>query len=117
MRKLLLVIGLSVLVSACGSSNNNTSTPLEACQSLVSTLCNKIFQCFPTQAAQLYANAAACTTAVEATTCTAANTTCPTGKTFSSSQASTCINDTAAEACPTSIDNATTPASCDTVCQ
>lgn len=106
---------LAVALIGCGGSGNNTSDPVAACKSVFTTVCNKLFQCNPTGAAQLYGNASTCASNLGAG-CTASNASCPSGTSYSAGNASTCINDYSNESC-TDLTNGVTPASCNKVCQ
>ena len=106
---------LAVPLIACGGSGNNTSDPVAACKSVFTTVCNKLFQCNPTGAAQLYGNASTCASNLGAG-CTANNASCPSGTSYNAGNASTCINDYSNESC-TDLTNGVTPASCNKVCQ
>ena len=113
---------LSALVLAallgCGGSNGgagNTSDPATACKNLFTTLCNKLFQCNASGAAQIYGSASACASNLGAG-CSTGNASCPSGTSYSSGNASTCINDYGSESC-SDIMSGVTPASCNHVCQ
>src|SRR5215470_19527066 len=85
----------------CGGSNGgagNTSDPVAACKNLFTTLCNKLFECNPTQAGQAYGSASACATSLSGG-CSTTGTSCPSGKSYSASNASACINAYAGESC------------------
>jgi hypothetical protein len=111
MRNVLAVLCASVALAGCGSSSTDTSTPQAACNSFVSTTCNRLYAC----SSSLPGTAASCTTAAEAQLgCSTAA--CPSGKTFNSSAASQCLSDVNSESC-TDINNAVTPASCSNTCQ
>ena len=114
MHRLKLTLLLAAVLSGCGGSNN-TSDPVAACKDVFSTLCNKLFQCNPTQAAQVYGNSSTCASTLSAS-CNAANTSCPSGTSYNAGNASTCINDYANQSC-TDVMSGTTPQSCSHVCQ
>ena len=57
-------------LAGCGGSNN-ASDPVDACKNVFSTLCNKLFQCNPTEAAQAYGNTSSCASTLSAS-CSAA---------------------------------------------
>jgi hypothetical protein len=113
MRRALIGACLAVAVTGC-SSNSNASDPVTACKNFVSTVCNRVYVCFPSTPG----TAASCTTTAEAN-CTTANTTCPQGQTFNSSNASQCITDVGNLSC-TDIQNiyagGNPPTSCENVC-
>ncbi len=108
-------LALAVTLLGCGGSGSSTSDPVAACKSVFTTVCNKLFQCNPSGAAQLYGTAASCESSLSSG-CSAGNASCPSGTSYSASAASTCINDYGAESC-TDIQNGVTPASCSKVCQ
>jgi len=112
MRRTLLAVVVAVSLVGCGSSSSNASDPVAACHSLFTTVCNKLFQCDPTGAGQLYQNASACASTLGAN-CSNASGSCPSGTSYNAGNAQTCINDTANESCA-DIQNGTTPASCST---
>lgn len=117
MHRTLSALVLTALLG-CGGSNGaagDTSDPVGACKNLFTTLCNKLFQCNPTQSAQAYGSSGACVTALSGN-CTAAGTACPSGKSYNASNASACINAYAGESC-TDVSNEVTPASCSQICQ
>jgi hypothetical protein len=117
MHRTLPALVLAALLG-CGGSNGaagNTSDPVAACKNLFTTLCNKLFECNPTQAGQAYGSSAACVTALSGN-CSAAGTACPSGKSYSASNASACINAYGSESC-TDVTNGVTPASCGQICQ
>jgi hypothetical protein len=110
MRKLLIVVGLSVTAVGCGS--NNTGDPVSACNSFSSAACNRLYACDTDH--QLTGTADTCTTAAEAAAgCPTAA--CDPGKTFNSSNASSCVSAIQNESC-TDVQNGTVPAVCNTVC-
>jgi len=113
--RLTFALVLAVAVAACGSGSNDTSDPVAACKSVFSTLCNKLFQCNASGAAQLYGTASACASNLGAG-CNASNTSCPAGRSYSAGNANTCINDYSNESC-SDISSGVTPPSCSSVCQ
>jgi hypothetical protein len=120
MRRTLSAFVLAAAMLGCGGSGNNgaagnTSDPVAACKNLFTTLCNKLFQCNPTGAAQAYGSSSACVTALSGN-CNAAGTACPGGTSYNPSNASACINDYAGESC-TDVTNNVSPASCSHICQ
>jgi hypothetical protein len=116
MRRVLAALCLSAVLAACSSdSNGSTDNPVEACNSFSSAVCNRFFACDATAAANVYGNVTACISDVSAqASCSTAS--CPTGKTFNSSQAQTCLNDLTNQSCPDNA-NSTLPTSCTTICQ
>lgn len=115
MHRTLSAFILAAAVLGCGGSSNNTSDPVAACKSVFTTVCNKLFQCNAAGAAQLYGNASTCASTLS-TGCTSTNASCPSGKSYNASAASSCINDYGNESC-TDVTNGVTPASCNNVCQ
>jgi len=115
MRRVVLAALVVAAVSGCSSSSNNTSDPVSACKSAINAVCTKLFNCYPSEAAQVYTNVGTCETTLSATGCTTANTTCPTGKTYNSSNASQCITDYSKQSC-TDVGNGTVPTSCSNIC-
>jgi hypothetical protein len=110
MRRAIVVLCASVAFAGCGSSSD-TSSPSAACNSISSASCNKAYSCN----SSLPGNATTCTTAAEAEA-GCATLTCPTGKVFSSSQASQCLSDINSESCA-DVNNEVVPVSCDNICQ
>ena len=106
---------LAIALAGCGGSNNNTSDPVAACKDVFTTLCNKLFQCNPTQAGQVYGNSSSCASTLSAG-CNSTNTSCPSGTSYNAGAASTCINDFGNESC-TDLAAGTEPPSCSHVCQ
>jgi hypothetical protein len=119
MHRTLSALLLAAVVGCGGSGNNgsagNTSDPVAACKNLFTTLCNKLFQCNPSGAAQAYGSSSACVTALSGN-CNAAGTACPSGTSYNASNAATCINDYANESC-TDVTNNVSPTSCSHICQ
>jgi hypothetical protein len=119
MHRTLSALVLAAAMLGCGGSGNNgagnTSDPVAACKNLFTTLCNKLFQCNATGAAQAYGSSSACVTALSGN-CNAAGTACPGGTSYNPSNASACINDYAGESC-TDVTNNVSPASCSHICQ
>jgi hypothetical protein len=113
MRRTLLAVLVAAGLTACGSSSS-ASDPTAACKNVFTTLCNKLFQCDPSAAAQAYGSAANCATNLSGS-CTSANTACPNGKSYNASNASQCISDYGNESC-TDITSGVTPTSCSNVC-
>jgi len=113
MRKLLVVVGLSMFAAACSNSNGSTtSTPAEACTSIATAACDRASSCnlltngvTTQQCITTAENLAGCSTI-----------TCKTGKTFSSANATSCVDAINAQSC-TDIGNAVTPEVCNTICQ
>ncbi|HVP61559.1 MAG TPA: hypothetical protein VMT11_13425 [Myxococcaceae bacterium] len=114
MRRSCLAVLVAAALTACGGSSN-TSDPVAACKSVFSTVCNKLFQCNPSGAAQIYGSASACASNLSSG-CTATNASCPSGTSYNAGNASTCINDYSNESC-TDVTGGVTPASCNKVCQ
>ena len=115
MHRIRSALVLAAVLLGCGGSSSNTSDPATACKSVFTTLCNKLFQCNPSGAAQVYGNASSCTSSLGAG-CTSGNASCPSGTSYNAGNASTCINDYGNESC-TDVLAGTTPPSCSHVCQ
>ncbi len=111
MRRLLLAIGLSVCAVGC-SSSTSTDNPTDACNSVVNAGCNKASACNQLTNGVTVQQ---CITAAEAAA-GCATIACPTGKTFNSGNASSCVNAVNAQSC-TDFGNNVTPTVCNTVCQ
>ncbi len=114
MHRLKLTLLLAAALAGCGGSSN-TSDPVAACKDVFTTLCNKLFQCNPTGAGQVYGNSSSCASTLSAS-CNAANASCPSGTSYNAGNASTCINDYSNQSC-TDVMAGTTPQSCSHVCQ
>ena len=117
MHRLKIVLVLAAALSGCGSGSGstNTSDPVAACKSVFTTLCNKLFQCNASGAGQVYGSASACASSLGAG-CSSGNASCPSGTSYNSGNASTCINDYGNESC-SDIMSGVTPGSCSHVCQ
>ncbi len=101
----------ALLLFACSSSD--TSNPSAACNSALSAVCNKASSCNGLGTISV----SECIS-LGSSSCT--NAACPSGKTFSSSAASQCINDINALSCTDANNdytNGTLPSSCDLICQ
>jgi hypothetical protein len=114
MRRISFVVVVAVSLVGCGSSSSSASDPTAACHSIFTTLCNKLFQCDPSGAAQAYTSASSCASTLGGN-CSNAGNSCPSGTSYNASNASTCINDYANESC-SDITSGTSPASCSHVC-
>jgi|SRR5215813_8810079 len=114
MRRAIVTVLLAAALSACGG-NSSTQDPLSACKTGSDVVCNKSFQCYPTEAQNLYGTVSNCITAAEAANCTTAKLTCPAGTTFNSDNASKCIDGYRNESC-TDLLNANVPPACLQTC-
>lgn len=104
MRKLLVVVGLSLGAVAC-SSGPDTSTPVAACNSTASAYCNKLSSCSALGTGQ---SVTTCISATEiALSCSTQS--CPSGTTYNSANAATCINNYSAQSCADAIAQVTPP--------
>jgi hypothetical protein len=103
MRKLLMLAGLCAVAVGCSSSNGD---PASACNNAVNTICNKLSSCNSLNGSTV----AQCITAAEAAA-TCATRTCPSGTSFDSNLATTCINDINNASCA-NVSGGTFPASC-----
>jgi len=101
MRRILVVVGLvAAWVVGC-SSGPDVSTPAAACTSALTAQCNKVGSCSG-------ANVQTCiNVAQDAGFC--ANAACPTGTTYNSANAATCINNYSAQSCADAIAGVTPP--------
>jgi len=115
MNRLTFTLVLAVAIAGCGSGNNDNSDPAAACKNVFSTLCNKLFQCNASGAAQVYGSVSACTSNLGAG-CSSGNASCPSGTSYNAGNATTCINDYGNESC-SDIMSGVSPASCSHVCQ
>ena len=104
MRKLLFVAGLCAVAPGCGSSNSDL---VAACNTFASVGCKNACVCL----GSFYC--ASCTGPSE-TTLGCATAECPTGMSFYSPAATTCIHDLNAESC-TDVLNNVTPVTCSAV--
>jgi hypothetical protein len=110
MRKILAVASLSILASACGSSD--TSNPVAACNSFAQAVCNKASSC------QVQGITSACAGNLE-TAFNCAQAGCSSGQSFDSGAASSCINDINGLSCTDAgndLGNGTLPSACNNVC-
>lgn len=115
MHRIRLALVLATALAGCGGSGGNTSDPVAACKNVFTTLCDKLFQCNPSGAAQVYGNASSCASTLGAG-CSAGNASCPSGTSYNAGNASSCINDYSNESCA-DVMAGTTPPSCSHVCQ
>jgi len=97
---------LGFMMAGCGAS------PEKLCNDAITNSCAKLIECkFSTMSqADCEANAK------KSTDCTKADTSCPSGKTYSSSNASACVNDFKNVSCA-DLMAGKIPSSCSTVCQ
>ncbi len=116
MRKagIIIIAGIGiVIVTACSGA---PGSPADACNQAMASVCNKIYSCIDTQTIQTtlgYTSQSDCTIKLQAQY-NCANLTCPQGKTYNSTNASTCINDINTEACN---QMANVPTPCLNTCQ
>jgi len=116
MRRILVATVLALACAGCSSnSNSSTTDPVQLCKNFVTATCNRVFACFPTEAAQVYTSASNCITTVSAQACTTQNVTCDPGKTFNTANANQCATEYANQSCA-DIQNGVTPTSCSNVC-
>ena len=109
-----LLSGALVVTSACGGGPGN---PHDACNQIGSSVCEKLFQCVAPDVLknQLgYTDQEDCTIKLQTQANCTNITTCPSGTTYSSANASTCIDDIKSSQC---INTVSTPPSCQTICQ
>ncbi|HTS81714.1 MAG TPA: hypothetical protein VMH40_14030 [Myxococcaceae bacterium] len=110
MRKLLVVTSLSILASACGGAD--TSNPVAACNSFASAVCSKATSCnYP-------GVTSACQTNLE-NLFGCAQAACPSGQSFDSGAASSCISAINGLSCTdagNAVADGTLPSSCNNVC-
>ena len=113
-----LFVGCTFLIAAAvsGCGGPNASDPISACKATVSSVCERSFQCFPTESQQFYGSLADCNAGLSANICTAALTTCSAGLKFDSGAASRCVEDYKNVACG-DILNSIAPASCNETCR
>ena len=105
---------IAALLSGCGGPN--TSDPISACKSTVSAVCDRSFQCFPTEGPQVYGSLGDCNARVSAHSCTTALSSCPAGLTFDPGAASKCVEDYRNVSC-SDLANGIVPASCNQTCR
>ena len=112
-----LFVGCAFLIAAgsSGCGGPNTLDPMSACTSTVSAVCDRSFQCFPTEAPQVYGSLGDCNARVSAHSCTTALTTCPAGLKFNSGAASRCVDDYRNVSCSDLL-NGIIPTSCNQTC-
>lgn len=116
MNRPLAALAVVIALAGCGGSSASTSDPATACKSLFTTVCNKLFQCNPTGAAQAYGSSSACASSLSAgCNSTSGSGSCPAGTSYNASNANTCINDYGNESCA-DMNGGVTPASCSKVC-
>jgi|GEM_PF-2407260 len=91
-RLILSAVCLSTLLVGCGSSSNNdTGTLAAACESASTDLCNRASSCG--KLSQLgFSSVSACISYLESASACSTKV-CPSGTTYNSSQASTCLSD------------------------
>jgi len=103
---MLTVVGLSAGLAACGGSSSNTySSYSTACVAEATDLCNRASRC------GIISSGSVNTCITDFETAYACSAGCPSGMTFNSAQASTCINDVNSGACGSGV-----PTSCATMC-
>ena len=103
-----------VLAAACSGA---PGTFHDACNDIASTACDKLFQCVAPDVIKQqlgYTDQNDCTIKLQAQANCANITNCPSGTTYSSANASTCINDIKGAACIQTVQN---PPSCNTICE
>jgi len=103
MRRLLMLAGLCAVAVGCSSGTGN---PADACNTAANTICNKLSSCGSLNGITV----AQCVTEAE-TAATCSTRTCPSGTSFDSNLANTCLNDINSASC-TNIGGGTFPASC-----
>ncbi len=108
-RAFLLLLMVAAL-SGCGGGD-----PVSACKDATNALCDKSFQCFPTESQHIYGSLSDCKTLVSNQSCTLALTTCPGGRSFSSGNASQCVDGYRNESCDDLL-NGSHPAICNQTC-
>lgn len=101
---------LAAAISACGGSD-----PISECRKVSDAVCNRLFECEPAGAQQLFGSVANCTTISNDRACTPEGTACPTGYSSNTSNWERCIEDYRHASCG-DIANGIPPASCGTVC-
>ena len=109
MRRFLAAASLSALLSACGS---DTSNPVAACNSFATAVCNKATSC------NLSGITSACANNLEAAL-GCSNAACPSGQSFDSGAASSCVSAINGLSCTDAGDdlqNGTLPGACSSVC-
>jgi len=107
LRRLLVAVGVSALAAGCGTSSTDVSTPVAACNSFVSAGCNKASSCSLLTTGVTVSQCI--TTAEAAASCSTRS--CPTGTTYDSAAATSCINNLNAQSC-TDFGNNVTPTGC-----
>jgi hypothetical protein len=123
------LIGMSLvtllMVAGCGDDDADSSTadPATACKAIVAETCSKYFGCFTEAELSLAAatignNESDCRTKLGGTSCTAQKLKCDSGKTYSASKASECLDQYKSLSCDEISDPATAdPAACEQICQ
>jgi hypothetical protein len=111
------LLGCAFLIGAalCGCGGADTSSPLAACKSAVSAVCDRSFACFPTGAQQLYGTVADCNARLTTLSCSPALTTCPAGTKFNPGGAGQCVDGYRNESCA-DLNNSVIPGSCNQNC-
>ena len=106
MHRILSLLCLSALVGGCGSSSSNdTGTLATACESASTALCTRASSCGLLSHLG-FSSVSDCVTYLESASACSTKV-CPSGKTYNSSQASTCLSDIQKGACGSGA-----PASC-----
>jgi hypothetical protein len=118
----LLVFG-ALLVGGCGGDDDEGSSPLAACKSIVQELCSKFYGCFTDAELDLVPgivgnNEADCRTKYEGEQCSEQMLKCDSGEIYDSSKASECVSQYRSLSCNEFKNPVTpTPAACEQVCQ
>lgn len=124
----LCVVGMFAVIGCGGDDDNGggTGTPVEACKSIFAELCSKFYGCLSeaeldaARALDLFPvgnNEADCRTKNEQENCTEQQLQCDSGKTYSSSKASECLNQYKSYSCDEFKTMNEGPAACEAVCQ
>ncbi len=103
-----------VVTSACGGGPGNAQ---DACNQIASNACAKLFQCVDPSVLKTqlgYTDQGDCTIKLQSQANCNNITGCPSGTTYSSANASTCIDDIKNSQCIQQVSN---PPSCQTICQ
>ena len=103
------IVGVFVVTVACGGPS-----PQSDCDNMVSTYCNKIFQCLPTSGTTVYGSEGDCETQMRsATNCAAWS--CPSGETYNGAQIEACTNAISAETCAELESASSSPSACQNI--
>ncbi len=105
---------LALAIAAAGCSGSDDSGSIrDFCNRGAAAVCDRIFVCDPTTAAQVYGTQAQCTSQSSAQCSSAA---CPSGKTFDPSAADQCVAAYPNASC-SDLAQGTYPPVCTTVCR